>query len=127
MARGPSTSGRSTPTANTYKFRRIVITEAGAALAFTIEEALAGGPDTRWGFTTRGDGTQTAVLGIPAIDSVTATIEGASGTFVYRKGTTVMTSSRVEVSPDGALLTITSSRTMSDGTPVKAQTFYDRQ
>jgi hypothetical protein len=117
----------STPTANTYKYRRIVISEAGRSLAFTIEEALMDGPDIRWGFTTMGDGKPTAVQGIAALDSVSATIEGRSGTFEYRKGATVMTNSRIEVSEDGAVLTITSTRTMSDGTAVKARTQYDRQ
>jgi hypothetical protein len=117
----------STPTANTYKYRRIVISEAGTGLAFSIEEALADGPDLRWGFTTKGDGTPAPVTGIGAIDTVIANIEARSGIVEYRKGPAVMTRSLIEASENGAVLTITSSRTMSDGTTVKARTQYDRQ
>ena len=49
-------AGKSTPTANTYKYRRIVVSQAGTGLTFSIEEALADGPEMRWGFTTKGDG-----------------------------------------------------------------------
>lgn len=117
----------STPTANTYAYRRIVITEAGAGLAFSIEEALVDGPEIRWGFTTKGDGTPAPVTGIGAIDTVIANIEARSGIVEYRKGSTVMTRSLIETSESGAVLTITSSRTLSDGTTVKARTQYDRQ
>lgn len=117
----------STPTANTYRFRHIVIAQAGSALAFTIEEALVDGPETRWGFTTKGDGSSSAVSGIPAMDNVTATIDGASGMFEYRKGAAPMSTSRVEISGDGRVLTISSWRTMSDGTTVRARTVYARQ
>ena len=117
----------STPTANTYKYRRIVISEAGTGLTFSIEEALADGPELRWGFTTKGDGTPAPVTGIGAIDTAVANIEARSGIVEYRKGATVMTRSLIETSEDGAVLTITSSRTMSDGTTVKARTQYDRQ
>jgi len=117
----------STPTANTYKYRRIVISAAGTSLAFSIEEALVDGPEIRWGFTTRGDGTPAPVTGIAAIDTVIANIEARSGIVEYRKGPTVMTRSLIETSENGAVLTITSSRTMSDGTAVKARTQYDRQ
>jgi hypothetical protein len=117
----------STPTANTYSYRRIVIGEAGTGLAFSIEEALADGPEVRWGFTTMGDGTPAPVTGIGAIDTVVANIEARSGVVEYRKGPTVVTRSLIETSESGAVLTITSSRTMSDGTTVKARTQYDRR
>jgi hypothetical protein len=117
----------STPTANTYAFRRIVISEAGAGLAFSIEEALVDGPEMRWGFTTRGDGTPAPVAGIGAIDTVIANLEARSGIVEYRKGPAVVTRSLIETSENGAVLTITSSRTTSDGTTVKARTQYDRQ
>lgn len=118
---------KSTPTANTYKYRRIVVSEAGSGLAFSIEEALADGPEVRWGFTTKGDGTPAPVTGIGAIDTAVANIEAHSGIVEYRKGATVMTRSLIETSDDGAVLTITSSRTLPDGTAVKARTQYDRQ
>ena len=120
-------AGKSTPTANTYKYRRIVVSEAGSGLAFSIEEALADGPEIRWGFTTAGDGTPAPVTGIGAIDTAVANIEARSGIVEYRKGATVVTRSLIETSEDGAVLTISSSRTLPDGTPVKARTHYDRQ
>jgi hypothetical protein len=118
---------KSTPTANTYKYRRIVVTEAASGLAFSIEEALAGGPALLWGFTTRGDGTPAPVTGIGAIDTAVANIEARSGIVEYRKGMTVVTRSLIETSEDGAVLTISSSRTKPHGTAVKARTQYDRQ
>jgi hypothetical protein len=117
----------STPTANTYAYRRIVISAAGTGLTFRIEEALADGPEMRWGFTTLGDGTPAAVTGIAAIDTVVANVEARSGVFQYRKGAAVIGNSSTEISEDGAVLTITSSRTAPDGTPVKARTVYRRQ
>lgn len=120
-------AGKSTPTANTYKYRRIVVSQAGTGLTFSIEEALADGPEMRWGFTTKGDGTPATVTGVAAIDTAIANIEARSGIVEYRKGATVMTRSLIETSEDGAVLTITSSRTMSDGTTVKSRTHYDRQ
>lgn len=117
----------STPTANTYAYRRIVISAAGTGLAFRIEEALADGPELRWGFTTPGDGTPTPVTGIGAIDTVVANVEARSGVFQYRKGAAVVTNSLTEIAEDDTVLTITSSRTAPDGTPVKARTVYRRQ
>lgn len=118
---------QSTPTANTYQYRRIVVNDAGSGLAFTIEEALADGPEVRWGFTTTGDGTPAPVTGIGAIDTAVASIEARSGVVEYRKGAAVIARSLIETSEDGAVLTITSSRTLPDGTAVKARTQYDRQ
>jgi hypothetical protein len=109
--------------------KSMTLTVAPAATGYTMTvEAI--GPDgtaQKWGFTSRYDGSESAVQGNPAIDTVVARSDGTSGTVEYKKAGKVLVTTTSVLSEDGKSLTATVRMLDAQGRELTTVAVYDRR
>jgi hypothetical protein len=110
------------------KSSTLTIEPAGKSLKVAIDAVNADGSPLKWGFTTMRDGKEEApVTGNPMFDVVTSTRESATaGTNVYKKGGKVAMTTNVAISPDGKMMTITSTGTDPKGQAIHNVAIYTK-
>ena len=110
------------------KSSTLTIEPAGKGLKVAVDAVNADGSPLKWGFTTMRDGKEEApVTGNPMFDVVTSTRESATaGTNVYKKGGKVAMTTKVAVSPDGKMMTITSTGTDPKGQAIHNVAVYTK-
>lgn len=110
------------------KSSTLTIEPAGKGLKVAIDAVNADGSPLKWGFTTMRDGKEEApVTGNPMFDVVTSTRESATaGTNVYKKGGKVAMTTNVAISPDGKMMTITSTGTDPKGQAIHNVAIYTK-
>ena len=123
MSRNPPTSRDRRPRAPP-----LTIEPAGQGLKVAIDAVNADGSPLKWGFTTMRDGKEEApVTGNPMFDVVTSTRASATaGTNVYKKGGKVVMTTKLAISPDGKVMTLTSTGTDPKGQAVHNVAIYTK-
>ena len=110
------------------KSSTVTIEPAGQGLKVAIDAVNADGSPLKWGFTTMRDGKEEApVTGNPMFDVVTSTRSSATaGTNEYKKGGKVVMTTKLTISPDGKVMTLTSTGTNPKGQAVHNLAIYTK-
>ena len=109
--------------------KSMTLTVAPAAIGYsmTVEAIGPDGQPQKWSFTSRYDGSESAVEGNPAIDAVVARSDGSSGTVEYKKAGRVLVTTTSVLSDDGKSLTATVKMLDAQGKELTTLAVYDRQ
>ena len=109
--------------------KSMTLTVAPAAIGYsmTVEAIGPDGQPQKWGFTSRYDGSESAVEGNPAIDAVVARSDGSSGTVECRKAGKVLVTTTSVLSDDGKSLTATVKMLDAQGKELTTLAVYDRR
>jgi hypothetical protein len=110
------------------KSATVVVEPAGKGIKIAVDAVTGDGSPLKWGFTTQRDGKDAPVTGNPMYDTANSTqASPGSGTTVYKKDGKVIVTSKVEVSKDGKMLTITSTGTDPKGQAINNVAHYVKQ
>jgi hypothetical protein len=102
------------------KSATVVISPEGKGLKIAVDAEMPSGP-MKWGYTNARDGKDTAVTGNPNYEMVSVTqADPQESTITYKRGGKAVATSKVVVSKDGKMMTVT-----SDGTDAKGQKFHN--
>ena len=105
----------------------LTVAPAATGYAMTIDAIGPDGQPQKWGFTSRLDGSESAVSGNPAIDAVVARSNGTVGTVEYKKAGKVVVTTTSVLSDDGKSLIATVKMLDAQGKEVTTLAVYDRQ
>ena len=110
------------------KSSTLTIEPAGKGLKVAIDAVNADGTPLKWGFTTMRDGKEEApVTGNPMFDVVTSTrASETAGTNVYKKGGKVVMTTKLSISSDGKVMTLTTTGTDPKGQAINNVSIYTK-
>ena len=110
------------------KSSTLTIEPAGKGLKVAIDAVNADGTPLKWGFTTMRDGKEEApVTGNPMFDVVTSTRTSENaGTNVYKKGGKVVMTTKLAISSDGKVMTLTTTGTDPKGQATNNVSIYTK-
>ena len=110
------------------KSSTLTIEPAGKGLKVAVDAVNADGSPLKWGFTTMRDGKEEApVTGNPMFDVVTSTRTSATaGTNVYKKGGKVVMTTKLAISSDGKVMTLTTTGTDPKGQAINNVSIYTK-
>lgn len=109
------------------KSATVVIESQGKDLKVAVDSVTADGP-MKWGYSSAGDGKDTAVTGNPMYDAVSVTRNSPSAnTIVYKKAGKPVMTVKVSVAKDGKTMSTTSDGTDAKGRKVHNVAHYTKQ